>query len=28
MQFSEPSWQFLKDPVWLVKRCTKPNKKF
>ena len=27
MQLVESSWQFIKDSIWLVKRCTKPNKK-
>ncbi|XP_028369923.2 protein transport protein Sec61 subunit gamma-like [Phyllostomus discolor] len=27
MQFAEPSRQFVKDSIWLVKRCTKPGRK-
>uniref|UniRef100_A0A8D2DC93 Protein transport protein Sec61 subunit gamma n=1 Tax=Sciurus vulgaris TaxID=55149 RepID=A0A8D2DC93_SCIVU len=27
MQFVKPSWQFLKDSIHLVKRCTKPDRK-
>ncbi|XP_031193297.1 protein transport protein Sec61 subunit gamma-like [Mastomys coucha] len=27
MQFVEASRQLVKDSVWLVKRCTKPNRK-
>ncbi|EDL03260.1 mCG1026143 [Mus musculus] len=27
MQFVEPSRQFVKDSVQLVKRCTKPDRK-
>ncbi|XP_006513019.1 protein transport protein Sec61 subunit gamma-like [Mus musculus] len=27
MQFIEPSWQFVKDSIHLVKRCTKPDRK-
>ncbi|KAM4864687.1 LOW QUALITY PROTEIN: protein transport protein Sec61 subunit gamma-like [Thomomys bottae] len=27
MQFVEPSWQFVKDSIQLVKRCTKPDSK-
>ncbi|XP_068958003.1 protein transport protein Sec61 subunit gamma-like [Petaurus breviceps papuanus] len=27
MQFVEPSWQFVKDSIRLVKRCTKPYRK-
>uniref|UniRef100_A0A452UME0 Uncharacterized protein n=2 Tax=Ursus TaxID=9639 RepID=A0A452UME0_URSMA len=26
-QFTEPSQQFVKDSVWLVERCTKPDRK-
>ncbi|XP_027250829.2 protein transport protein Sec61 subunit gamma-like [Cricetulus griseus] len=27
MQFVEPSGQFVKDSIWLVKRCTKLDRK-
>nr|BAC28182.1 unnamed protein product [Mus musculus] len=27
MQFLEPGWQFVKDSIQLVKRCTKPDKR-
>ncbi|XP_031205347.1 protein transport protein Sec61 subunit gamma-like [Mastomys coucha] len=27
MQFVEPSWQFVKDSIHLVKRCIKPDRK-
>ncbi|XP_038949670.2 protein transport protein Sec61 subunit gamma-like [Rattus norvegicus] len=27
MQFVQPSWQFVKDSIHLVKRCTKPDRK-
>ncbi|XP_069870635.1 protein transport protein Sec61 subunit gamma-like [Dipodomys merriami] len=27
MQFVEPSWQFVKDSIQLVKRCTKIDRK-
>ena len=27
MQFLEPGWQFVKDSIQLVKRCTKPDRK-
>ncbi|KAM7105978.1 protein transport protein Sec61 subunit gamma-like [Molossus nigricans] len=27
MKFIEPSWQFVKHSIWLVKRCTKPDRK-
>ncbi|EGW05155.1 protein transport protein Sec61 subunit gamma isoform X1 [Cricetulus griseus] len=25
--FVELSWQFVKDSIWLLKRCTKPDRK-
>ncbi|XP_021037733.1 protein transport protein Sec61 subunit gamma-like [Mus caroli] len=28
MEFVEPSWQFVKDSVLLVKRCTKDRREF
>jgi protein transport protein SEC61 subunit gamma-like protein len=27
MEFVKPSWQFVKDSVLLVKRCTKPHRR-
>ncbi|XP_023582183.1 protein transport protein Sec61 subunit gamma-like [Trichechus manatus latirostris] len=27
MQFVEPRGQFVKDSIWLIKRCTKPDRK-
>ncbi|XP_038943761.1 protein transport protein Sec61 subunit gamma-like [Rattus norvegicus] len=27
MQLVEPSGQFVKDSIWQVKRCTKPDRK-
>ncbi|XP_036901333.1 protein transport protein Sec61 subunit gamma-like [Sturnira hondurensis] len=27
MQFVEFSWQFVKDSIWPVKGCTKPDRK-
>uniref|UniRef100_A0A8C6H5S6 Protein transport protein Sec61 subunit gamma n=1 Tax=Mus spicilegus TaxID=10103 RepID=A0A8C6H5S6_MUSSI len=27
MQFVEPRQQFVKDSIWLVKRCSKPYRK-
>nr|XP_034377997.1 protein transport protein Sec61 subunit gamma-like [Arvicanthis niloticus] len=27
MQFVQPSWQFVKDSIRLVKRCIKPHRK-
>ncbi|XP_023371278.1 protein transport protein Sec61 subunit gamma-like [Otolemur garnettii] len=27
MQLVKPNWQFVKDSIWLVQRCPKPDRK-